>query len=47
MKLLWEDGETGIVEARNSNSGYNFYRIYSDRTGYAYLIEEEPLKNMN
>ena len=45
MKLLWEDGETSIVETRNSNSELQLLSdSIPDRTGYAYLIEEEPLK---
>ena len=45
MKLLWDDGQTNVVQTRTSNTELQLVaNSIPDKTGYAYLIEEEPLK---
>jgi len=45
MKLLWEDGLTSVVQTRNSNTQLQLQAdTIADKTGYAYLIDEEPLQ---
>lgn len=45
MKLLWDDGTESIVESRTSNTELALQSdSISDKTGYAYLITEEPAK---
>ena len=45
MELLWDDGTSSRVQSRISDSEMLLQNdLLGDKTGYAYLIEEEPLK---
>ncbi len=48
MKLLWEDGLTSVVQTRDSDTQLTLQSdSIANRTGYAYLIEEEPLQELS
>ena len=48
MKLLWDDGNQSIVQNRSSNTQLTLQAdTIPDKTGYAYLITEEPKESLS
>ncbi len=47
MSLLWDDGTTDTVVSRASDNSLTILNSSSNKTGYAYLIEEEPKETLS